>query len=438
MLRAAARPLRAVTPLTATGAMRAIWGVGDPVGDSLIVPLPDLTEPTPTLTEPTPTKVTTLANGLKVASCDMATPFTTVGVYIETGSRYDTVPGTAHALQHMAFMSTTSKSQLMMVREAESMGAAVSCTAARENMVYQIDTLKGSVPEAVAMLAGTVTSPKLLPWEVQATGSIIAADITDAAANYMGAAQELMNTAAFGSTTPLGKALTAKPSAVGAIDADVLAGFVSEQMVPNKMVVAAAGYDHDELVALATTHFGGMAAGAPAAAGTDAYVGGEVRLSAEDYCSHFAIGFEGAGWKSKDLVPLCVLNTLMGGGSSFSAGGPGKGMYTRLYQNILNRYPYVQAANVFTSFYNDTGCAPAAFARHRHPCKARAVPAFGLAAVAPLWARGAVHVRMACPARCLTALPRHHLLAASSASTARRRPPRWAASSPPSSMRQRR
>jgi len=50
-----------------------------------------------------------------------------------------------------------------------------------------------------------------------------------------------------------------------------------------------------------------------------------------------------------------VLNTLMGGGASFSAGGPGKGMYTRLYQNILNRMPMVEACSVFNTFYNDTG-----------------------------------------------------------------------------------
>ena len=30
-------------------------------------------------------------------------------------------------------------------------------------------------------------------------------------------------------------------------------------------------------------------------------------------------------------------------------------MYTRLYQNILNRYPFVQAASVFNAFYNETG-----------------------------------------------------------------------------------
>lgn len=38
-----------------------------------------------------------------------------------------------------------------------------------------------------------------------------------------------------------------------------------------------------------------------------------------------------------DFVATCVLNMMMGGGGSFSAGGPGKGMYTRLYTNVLNR-----------------------------------------------------------------------------------------------------
>jgi len=71
--------------------------------------------------------------------------------------------------------------------------------------------------------------------------------------------------------------------------------------------------------------------------------------------THFAIAFQGCGWKDTALVPTCVLNTMMGGGASFSAGGPGKGMYTRLYQNILNRHGYVQAASVFNAFYNDTG-----------------------------------------------------------------------------------
>lgn len=39
-----------------------------------------------------------------------------------------------------------------------------------------------------------------------------------------------------------------------------------------------------------------------------------------------------------DFIPFAVLNMMMGGGGSFSAGGPGKGMFTRLYLNVLNRF----------------------------------------------------------------------------------------------------
>jgi len=349
--------LRSRAPLRLAAIQRrAIWGVApEPAAEPLIVPLENVHSPAPLFDGPTPTKVTTLENGLKVASSDMSAPCTTVGIYVETGSRYEAVPGTAHVLQHMAFKSAAGKSQLMFVRDFEQMGAAVSCVASRENIFYQVDTLKESMPQAVSMLAETVCSPKFLPWEISDSGEVIANEVEEFGNNHMGLVQELMHPAAFGGSSPLGKPLMAKPSGLGAVSNEVLSSFAAAQFVPNKMVLAAAGYDHDELVALASTHFGGLAPGDAAIAGGDKYIGGETRVSAESDLTHFALGFEGAGWKSDSLVPLCVLNTMMGGGASFSAGGPGKGMYTRLYQNILNKYPFVQAANVFNSFYNTTG-----------------------------------------------------------------------------------
>lgn len=53
--------------------------------------------------------------------------------------------------------------------------------------------------------------------------------------------------------------------------------------------------------------------------------------------AHFVLGLESCGYKDPDFVPFCVLNSLMGGGGSFSSGGPGKGMYTRLYLDVLNK-----------------------------------------------------------------------------------------------------
>ena len=42
------------------------------------------------------------------------------------------------------------------------MGAVASATAGRENIVYQLDTLKPSVPECVEMLAETLFDSKVL------------------------------------------------------------------------------------------------------------------------------------------------------------------------------------------------------------------------------------------------------------------------------------
>lgn len=51
------------------------------------------------------TKVTTLSNGLRVATEDTANPTCTVGLWIDAGSRYETekTNGVAHFLEHMIF-----------------------------------------------------------------------------------------------------------------------------------------------------------------------------------------------------------------------------------------------------------------------------------------------------------------------------------------------
>lgn len=349
--RCRAAPTRALA-----GAARRIWGAAPQTGEDLTVAM-DITCAQPFFQSPTPTKVTVLDNGMKVASTDMTMPSTSLGLFIDTGSRYDSVSGTAHMLQHMAFKTSANYSHLRAVRTAELMGAQMSAIAGRESMAYNVDTLKEAVPAALELIADSVLNPKFLPWEVEAQMAVVKAELDDAAKNPQSLLQELSHAAAYGNRSPLGKSLTSPPRSLGLITPEVLSAFVAEQYCPSRMTIAAAGYDHAALVSLAQASFGHLAPGKPQTAEPVAYIGGEVRESAhsEDELTHVALSFKGAGWKHADLVPLCVLNTMMGGGASFSAGGPGKGMYTRLYTNILNQYPHVTAASVFNSFYNDTG-----------------------------------------------------------------------------------
>jgi processing peptidase subunit alpha len=71
--------------------------------------------------------------------------------------------------------------------------------------------------------------------------------------------------------------------------------------------------------------------------------------------SHIHLAFEALPISSPDIYALATLQTLLGGGGSFSAGGPGKGMYSRLYTNVLNRHAWVESCVAFNHSYTDSG-----------------------------------------------------------------------------------
>jgi processing peptidase subunit alpha len=163
---------------------------------------------------------------------------------------------------------------------------------------------------------------------------------------------------------------------------------------PEFLVVAGAGIEHEQLVSWTHQYFGHLQQ--PKDTGSSIipsqYMGGYSRLGLApsspmlstttheyphphhhasppltpppspsstlipDPFTRVSLSFPTGGWhQTTDLVPACVLQTLLGGGNSFSAGGPGKGMYSRLYREILNRYYWAESAEAFTLFYQEVG-----------------------------------------------------------------------------------
>lgn len=93
------------------------------------------------------------------------------------------------------------------------------------------------------------------------------------------------------------------------------------------------------------------------------YTGGFLNLPAQPVSpnpmqpafTHIQLAFEGLPISSDDIYALATLQTLLGGGGSFSAGGPGKGMYSRLYTNVLNQFGWVESCMAFNHSYSDSG-----------------------------------------------------------------------------------
>jgi processing peptidase subunit alpha len=325
-------------------------------GVPLTVPLPGVEVKSSGSTSAASTELTTLSSGLRVVTENTPGVTTCVGVFVGSGSRNDTVPGTTHLLEHMAFKTTPSRSHFRTVHEVEHIGANLVAQAGREEMVYSAETLGEHAPAVLEIMADTLLEPSFMEHEVAEQKDVIRVELEDAKMNTNNLCTEAAHMAAYGNTG-LGCSLMASEKALGGLSSASLKAHMDTILTTGNVVVSASGVDHKEFVASVEKSFAALPSGAAPATEAAKYTGGQYAVPADtfDGLAHVTLAFEGPSWHDAELIPMCVLHTLMGGGSSFSAGGPGKGMYSRLYTGVLNKHGWVQNATAFNSCYNDSG-----------------------------------------------------------------------------------
>ena len=328
------------------------------------------------------TKITTLPNGVRVGSMEIYSPVSTVGVLLDFGSRHEseqyTIPssnktvstvGVNHLMELLAFNSTKNYSGIEIRNIIETLGGATFAQSSREQMMYCVDVLRPNVNEAFNLLGETVKRPLVQEIEVDEMKQVIAFQTMDMLPQVL--MGEGLQLAAYGpmdgKLQQLGRPHFCTAEALSNLTAESVHAFREQHLVnnPEGIVVSGSGISHDALVELAEANFGHMTSNESISSKTtipSIYTGGEYRLqtqpsphSAKEEFTHIAVAFEVGGWHSLDLVPTCVLQTLLGGGNSFSAGGPGKGMYSRLYREVLNRHRWAESAEAFTSFHSESG-----------------------------------------------------------------------------------
>ncbi|KAK9811331.1 hypothetical protein WJX72_002016 [[Myrmecia] bisecta] len=335
-------------------------------GSSARISVP-LTDPLPGVDQPAAfsppakrpeTETTTLSNGLKISSEATLGPTSTLGLYVDAGSVYETPEqsGVSHLLEYMAFKSTLHRTHFRLVREVEGMGGNVMASASREQMAYNIDCVKTNVPEALEVLADAVLNPKFDSWVVAEQLKKLEKDIKNIKENPQMALLEGIHNVAY--QGGLGRPLVCPEGAVRTLSADTLHEFVATHYTAPRIVLAAAGVEHQALVSLAKPLLEGVNAGPGKQPKVESkYLGGDYRQFAAGPETHAVLAFEfEGGWRDlTGAIAVTVLQFLLGGGGSFSAGGPGKGMHSRLYTRVLNQHGWMHNCTAFNSLYNDTG-----------------------------------------------------------------------------------
>ncbi|XP_003708190.1 mitochondrial-processing peptidase subunit alpha isoform X1 [Megachile rotundata] len=363
--------------------------------ETVVTPFPPLTKPIPNLPkaiyatvkeEHHTTKVTVLSNGLKVASENRFGQFCTVGVLIDSGPRYEIAypSGISHFLEKLAFGSSKTyknKDQIMLTLEKH--GGICDCQASRDTFVYAASAERHGLDTVVQILGDIVLRPQIAQEEVNAARQMIQFELESLLTRpeQEPILMDMIHAAAYRNNT-LGLPKICPKENINLIDRKILLEYLRHHYTPNRMVVAGVGVEHEDLVLAVQKYFVDEKsiweeeqqwtkenfAGKPkntVDASIAQYTGGYIleECNVPVYAgpsglpelSHVVIGLEGCSHQDSDFVAMCVLNMMMGGGNSFSAGGPGKGMYTRLYTNVLNRYHWLYSATAYNHAYADTG-----------------------------------------------------------------------------------
>lgn len=343
--------------------------------------LPKVIYPKPT--RDSETKVTVMENGLKVASEKKFGQYCIAGVAIDSGSRLESCypSGLSHFIERSAFKSTklfTSREQIL--EQLSHVGGTIDCQGSRDLMIYAVSVVNEHLEKAVELLGDAVLRPQFTDDEVRETAGRISFELQDMTYDPERKVllTEMVHAAAYGNST-LGLPKMCPEENLNIISPSIMFNYLKHNHTPDKMVLAGVGVEHERLIELAKKYFVDesptwvtnpeLVSEYPKSVERikAQYVGGMKTIEADlsnvslgptpmPNLAYFQLGFEVCSHLDLDeFVIVCVMNMLMGGGGSFSAGGPGKGMFTRLFTNVLNRYHWIHSSTAHNSSYEDTG-----------------------------------------------------------------------------------
>jgi len=305
-----------------------------------------------------PTQVTVLDNGMRVASEDSGAPTATVGLWIDTGSRYETATnnGVAHFLEHMAFKGTAKRTQTGLELEVENMGAHLNAYTSREQTVFYAKCLSGDVGGAVEILSDILTNSTFGAQEIERERGVILREMQEVEMNLQEVVFDHLHAVAY-QGTPLGRTILGPAANIKSISRDDLTHYISTHYKGPRMVLAGAGgVEHASLVQLGEEHFKKIGTVYPNEIPIDLncrYTGSDVRVRDDSMpLAHVAIAVEGCGWTNPDNIPLMVANTLIGNWDRAMGGGANNSSPLAQYCNELGLAHSFQS---FNTCYKDTG-----------------------------------------------------------------------------------
>ncbi|KAK1441746.1 metalloprotease [Babesia gibsoni] len=310
-----------------------------------------------------PCEITTLKNGLRVASVWMPGSSSTVGVWIDSGSRFETeeTNGAAHFLEHMIFKGTANRSRLQLEEEIEQKGAHLNAYTAREQTGYYARCFNKDLPWCAELLSDILQNSLIDPSQMEAEKHVILREMEEVEKSLEEVIFDRLHMTAFRDSS-LGFTILGPVENIQGMKREYLVDYIKENYTADRMVFCCVGnVEHDKVVQLAEKYLSTLPSGeGPKKLEKPEFVGSEL-MNRNDKMGpyvHLAVAFEGVPWTNPDSICFMLMQSIIGSYKKNQEGiVPGKVSGNKTIHAVANRMNVgcAEAFSAFNTCYKDTG-----------------------------------------------------------------------------------
>ena len=264
-------------------------------------------------------KLTTLANGLKVATRTMAGAETAaVSLHAEIGSRHEParINGIAHLFEHMVFKGAGDRNAREISEAIEDVGGELNAATDRDSTVFTASVLPEYVALGLELISDMIQRPHFAANDLEREKDVVLQELGEARDTPNDIIFDDLHMAAF-AEQPLGRSVLGDEASIDAITlADLHEWREGRYRAGNLCLVAAGKVDHDRLADLAEAMFGSLPAGEIDAPQLARFTGGNRVGRGHGDQAHLALGFVAPALFDDQAYAARLFADIAGGGAS--------------------------------------------------------------------------------------------------------------------------
>ena len=288
-----------------------------------------------------------LSNGIRVVTAERSeSAAVAFHIYFGCGGRHerDEVVGVSHALEHMVFKGTPSRTTLDIAREMEGNGASINANTASERTCYHFTAPADAFATVLEVYADAVNNCLLDKDEWARERMVILEELKMYEDMPRIWVSDMLETTIYN----LQMGVIGNRETISAIEPEHMCELIEKWYVPGNTVISVAGgVKHEDVMALSEKHFGDRSGsedkpfppGLPEA--SKAKIVDQARQTDQ---VNLALGFRAFGLNHEDAAPLRVMCNILGGKMS-----------SRLFTEVREKRGLAYSVGAAPHRYTDTG-----------------------------------------------------------------------------------